>query len=380
MKKARFLFILMWLVLSFVYIMDGSYDMGLILCFYLVMNLINAFLCLLSGRDMELKINLPYSSEKKKETCGFLEVVNKSFFPIWKGFAVIFYENTLTGENGQMSLPFALLPKGKTKTEFCFQADYCGECRFEVAKVTVFDMFGVFSGKRKYEANNTVFVFPKTEEIQLQISGKDAYDMESFRYSDVIKGDDSSETFAIREYMSGDSMRKIHWKLTGKLDTMMVKESSFPIFNSIMLILETGYEGEHRPNPNQMDAAVEVFLSVADMFIRQEMPFEIGFYDYEKEFFCTERIEAVEELWNMVPGILKARPKKVANSAYYQYQISCGDRRFAHYLYVAADGSFGEVELAAEQESIFILRCGETSIRDGNHLTFTTENWKEELL
>lgn len=379
MKKAKFLFILIWLILAFVYIMDGSYEMGFVLVCYLFIHSINSVLCVLSGRDLVMCFQLPYSVEKEGIGRGILKIENQSLFPVAKGNAQIRYENRMTGESGRITLPFTVLPKGKTEARFDFVSEYCGECRFWIEKVQVFDMFGVFSGKRTQTGQGTCLIFPKTEEVAIQINERDAYDMESFRYSDVIKGDDPSETFAIREYMAGDSMRRIHWKLTGKLGQVMVKEPSFPVFNSMMLILETGYEKEF-PEPEKMNACVEVCLSIGEMLCRQETPFELGYYNYEKEFFYSQRVEHIEEIWTLVPGILKAGRKQAANSAYYQYQLNAGDRRFAHYMYVAADASFPDVELAAETEAITIIRCGEQPGRDGNRLTYSYDNWKEELL
>ena len=51
--------------------------------------------------------------------------------------------------------------------------------------------------------------------------------MESFRYSGSRPGDDPGETFDIREYREGDSIRQIHWKLTGKMDRLIIREKVF---------------------------------------------------------------------------------------------------------------------------------------------------------
>ena len=60
--------------------------------------------------------------------------------------------------------------------------------------------------------------------------------MESFRYSGARPGDDPGETFDIREYQEGDSIRQIHWKLTGKLDKMMIRQRSFPVDDTILIL------------------------------------------------------------------------------------------------------------------------------------------------
>ena len=40
------------------------------------------------------------------------------------------------------------------------------------------------------------------------------------------KGNDPSEIFDIREYVPGDDIRSIHWKLSSKTDTLILKEAS----------------------------------------------------------------------------------------------------------------------------------------------------------
>lgn len=40
------------------------------------------------------------------------------------------------------------------------------------------------------------------------------------------KGYDATEVFELREYQPGDSIRTIHWKLSEKFDTVLVREPS----------------------------------------------------------------------------------------------------------------------------------------------------------
>ena len=51
---------------------------------------------------------------------------------------------------------------------------------------------------------------------RLGILSREGFYMESFKYSKDRPGDDPGETYDIREYRSGDSIRQIHWKLSGK--------------------------------------------------------------------------------------------------------------------------------------------------------------------
>ncbi len=67
--------------------------------------------------------------------------------------------------------------------------------------------------------------------------------MDSDEYSMRKAGYDPSETFAIREYQPGDRIRQIHWKLTEKFDSLMVRDYGLPIQNTVLLLLETGSPG-----------------------------------------------------------------------------------------------------------------------------------------
>ena len=88
--------------------------------------------------------------------------------------------------------------------------------------------------------------------------------MESFRYSGARPGDDPGETFDIREYQEGDSIRQIHWKLTGKLDKMMIRQRSFPVDDTVLILAEP-YLKEKAPAVAQ--TLGEVFAAVLNSFM-----------------------------------------------------------------------------------------------------------------
>lgn len=52
-------------------------------------------------------------------------------------------------------------------------------------------------------------------------------------------GTDPSETFSIREYLPGDPIRQIHWKLSQKNDTTMLRELGLPVAEETLLLLDT---------------------------------------------------------------------------------------------------------------------------------------------
>ena len=62
--------------------------------------------------------------------------------------------------------------------------------------------------------------------------------MESFRYSGAVLGMIRGRPLISGKYQEGDSIRQIHWKLTGKLDKMMIRQRSFPVDDTVLILAE----------------------------------------------------------------------------------------------------------------------------------------------
>ena len=93
---------------------------------------------------------------------------------------------------------------------------------------------------------------PEIYDAREEITHSESYNMESFRYSQEHGGEDTGETFQVREYEAGDSMKQIHWKLSARLNDLVVREPGYPVTRSVLVFLETGYEGSF-PDPEYLD-------------------------------------------------------------------------------------------------------------------------------
>ena len=149
-----------------------------------------------------MKLKLPKAAEQDGIWKGKLQIVNDSVLPVFLGKGSLHLENHFTGE--QMELPFSFSLKGRGKKAIDSWRSY--------------DVFGLAGQKRKAGLSACTVVMPCEQKEDFRFLTKEGFDMESFRYSGARPGDDPGETFDIREYQEGDSIRQIHWKLTGKLD------------------------------------------------------------------------------------------------------------------------------------------------------------------
>ncbi|MBP1556685.1 MAG: DUF58 domain-containing protein, partial [Oscillospiraceae bacterium] len=62
----------------------------------------------------------------------------------------------------------------------------------------------------------------------------------------------------------GDSIRQIHWKLTGKYDQLMVRECAMPLKYSMVLFFDTSYPEGKKPSPACLDALAETAVALSE--------------------------------------------------------------------------------------------------------------------
>ena len=177
---------------------------------------------------------------------------------------------------------------------------------------------------------------PHIFSLETQIAYGENTNLDSDEYSMRRAGFDPSETFAIREYQPGDRIRQIHWKLTEKFDSLMVRDYGLPIQNTILLLLETGrMPGEDWIDPDCLDALAEALLSVSRELISQQIVHSIGWQNHEEnEFFCME-VERDEDLNQVLPRLLAAVPGEDPSTVMDHYMENREQLEFAHVVMFA---------------------------------------------
>ncbi len=97
--------------------------------------------------------------------------------------------------------------------------EHCGTYAIESIKIRVYDMFGLIPIPRKIELKSEIPVLP------VQRMPSVATDSNGFRAKILTKSNSPySELYDIREYVEGDPIKNVHWKMSAKKDEIMVRE------------------------------------------------------------------------------------------------------------------------------------------------------------
>lgn len=190
--------------------------------------------------------------EKDENAEVVFNVFNKSIFPVSEVRITFFYQNTCL-ESMKNTISVSLGGLSRERAILRIPAQYCGPITVTARGYYVFDPVHItffYKRVKKRDENKArcrFYVVPKLHEVPVKIPVPRISEAEeSTMYSKVKKGDDPSEIFDIREYQEGDKIHRIHWKLSSKRRTYMVKDFSLPISTSTCVLISLCVDGDSR--------------------------------------------------------------------------------------------------------------------------------------
>lgn len=371
MKKSRALWSL-WLLCAILFAVGAESALGYLLLFVsLCLPLAGGMVYRRGGGGMKADLTADAYGEKNRELAGRLAVENGSFLPLDRVICRISCENLLTGECETTSIRLAVPARTRVETALRWKCRHAGRVRISVRQLTYFDGFGLFRFRRTPAGTKTALalILPETFPVETQLAYGESVNMDSDEYSMSKAGFDPSETFAIREYQPGDRVRQIHWKLTEKLDTLMVRDYGLPIQNTILLLLETGRQpGSEKSDPDCLDALAEAFLSVSQELLSQQIVHSIGWQNHEENTFTCREVENEEEWNGLLPELLGAVPGEDPMTVAEHYMAAHEQLEFAHVVVFTTEHQPNSAFLAGQclvTEIICDPRAADYDSQDG---------------
>ena len=223
-------------------------------------------------------------------------VTNKSIFPVGKAEAHIEYYNIFNNQINEFELLFPVQALNTQRITFHLSSRYCGILKIRSAYIEIYDPLKIFKFRTAKNIGTEIAVMPEIHEVNGAISYLDREIDESSAFSENKAGDDPSEIFDLRDYINGDKLNRIHWKLSSKKDELIVKEYSMPVDVPCMLFLDLKcYEDSEYTLP-VFDTLVETLISVSQFMIENERIHTIVYYNAESRGFSEVNITSPEIL------------------------------------------------------------------------------------
>lgn len=219
----------------------------------------------------------------------FLECKNKSFFPFFACEYVFTLQNLYNPNDIQHKVSLPVLPKRNNKIQIPVETARSGLLSMEISVFSISDYLHFVTKEILLSLRIQVPVLPPTTDVSLPSTAPVSDGMDEYTENDN-KGNLSSDIKEIREYRPGDRLQRIHWKLSAKLDELLVKEMAHTTTLSLVVLPEC--------NRNCIDDTASVLRSVMEELWKREERFEVCLYNHGacefNYFLITEENQIME--------------------------------------------------------------------------------------
>lgn len=252
----------------------------------------------LLGR-LNVEFEVPEFTPKKTPVTGKVIVGGKIPFGGLNLDLVI--TNRLTGQRRKTTLNIL---GEENSVEFHMNFMHCGLVTIEVERIGFYDSFKLTNIGIKKNFSAQIMSMPTLFEQHIVMNSGSNFDLEALEYSKYKPGDDPSEIFDIREYEKGDSLRRIHWKLTGKHNKLMVLRPSLPMDNKVLLAYENGIKSGLDIEDSSIDKSMDIMVTTSYTLIENEIKHTLCWFDNMRDEVMTFNIEEEDDIYSILSSLL----------------------------------------------------------------------------
>lgn len=271
----KLLYIILILITSYIALMYDGNVPGMLLAFEILLpillfaltfyqraNISIAFGSIAQVADCDESIKLP------------IQFKNKGFLPVTDAMLRVTVSNCLDGEEEEYDVNLRAPAKTDVTLPFTFCSTYCGMITVKLGTLKIYDYLRLFCRKKKVSGKTECMIMPHLLDLQLAVTDEcRSYDSDSDEYDKHRAGDDPAEIYQIREFRQGDKMSRVHWKMSARLDEIMIKELSRPISNSVGIYLDLRYN-----DIDEIQAVYDICYSLSAALLFNECHHRIIWY------------------------------------------------------------------------------------------------------
>ena len=211
-------------------------------------------------------------------------------------------ENTLYEDGKLIKIDVPVEGKGDNEVSIEVAADNSGYIVVKECNLWIKDFLGLYICKVPKKVNSQYMVMPKNLYIDAEEVGYMPEDDADLTLSEV--GEDTSSVESIREYIAGDRMQRIHWKLSQKMDDLMVKEYALDYNIDINLVCELVKDEYH----NNLDLLLDAFYSSMIMLKEGNERFCVHFSNKNNTGIISLSIASMEDILDALAQLYYIKP------------------------------------------------------------------------
>ncbi len=252
-----------------------------------VLSLISVFI-LRSKVDVTL---VAPEREQSKDEPGYLRLLVKN--PTWlmsfDANMMLQTENTFYENKSSVRISVPIQMHSTYEKMLPLRYSMNGLYRYTLDGFAMRDLLGVVSLSKKVQTVTEVTVYPASEG---GVAGNLTDMSRGMTESEetMKRGHDFSDVSDVREYIPGDKLMSIHWKLSAKRDILMVKDRVSMSDQQMVILTELSGEDE------EIDEVLSMTFSVCRAFIREQIYIRLMWWSAGHYAFEERQIVSMESL------------------------------------------------------------------------------------
>ena len=238
----------------------------------IVLPIVTGIMQVLAMRSVTLNCKVKKTSYVKQEQYFEIKLDRANAIPMGALELEAEAENVLYHETRIRRL--VLQPVEKKEQFFRYPMDLqdCGELKIRVTKAHFYDLLGLFQIRKELNITSEILVYPPELNLNIQKSRRPEAEAFGELYDPLRKGQDVNEVSGLRGYVDGDSLGSIHWKLSGKLDELIVRELGYPSnYHTVLLCDLMTKIGDHEIEKKQNNAILALTASLSRSMLEANM-------------------------------------------------------------------------------------------------------------
>lgn len=297
----RLCYILFFALFALLYRFYVSYFLLLMMLALILFPVFSIIILHYTAKKLSFHLEGPAQIERGNDAGLTLYIKNHSAFPIARAHISIGFENLFYPQPDSYTFVCGIAAGKENTITLRLNSEYCGIQSFTLREVRIWDYTGMADVMIQTDTSAALCTLPVLMDTEFSTKAVGGAGLTELVEQET-KGNDSSQIIDTRDYQPGDKLQRIHWKLSTKLDRLLVKEYGSISSNDVLVLLELYQELDASRDLSvealcrrRFDRIFDVYYTLMEHLLAEKRPFALSWYSPSLGELKREEITSRED-------------------------------------------------------------------------------------
>ena len=316
MQKSNIIYRINYILLTLLFLLGALFFrqpfVAILLILMLILPIISIYLTHVLANKMSTSFTLKTASVNVNNNIVIrFGIKNQTIFPFLNCEIVFYAKNLFYDNDTRHILSLSARPRKTNSCDITFPTSHVGMCEISFTEFCVTDPLHLYTVVKKCSQSMQIPVMPKEVIKEFPLFPSAFPDNEDDEYVNAF-GQPSRNIKEVRDYRPGDRLVNIHWKMTAKKDSLLVKEFEQSAPRSMLLLPEFS-EGK-------LDDTLSTLYSYMKYLIKNNEIFKVCLYNSTVKDFELKTVSNLDEAYDTLLSAFFYPKYKATEMALYAFK------------------------------------------------------------